>query len=217
MTLEEGIVDIQLMKWLAVAYSNTEHKSHSCWLDYWTKCFKEVHTWSMMKAFGDKACISVNGTIIMSFNSKYPFTAYQVDDSWQRNKFPSSIMNNGIIFIWHCFTLSGVIEGLSKKCRLETGWRGQVCVKIYFLYRFGDIVSSSSGHGMYGAIEELECMGEAGWIPRAYEWGVKDVWVMGSIVEANSDALSSGVYEDDCAREWMGIVRTGELQSETTG
>ena len=91
-TLEESIVYIQVTKGPTIAYGKTKHKSDSSWFDYETKCFKIIHTWSLMKSFGYKTrFIPVNRTIRFSFTAKNLLTTYKVCDISWRNEFPCPI------------------------------------------------------------------------------------------------------------------------------
>lgn len=92
MPMEKGIGDVELMDGPATADGDGEQHANSGDLDYRAKGFMKIDTRLLSLTFGDQPCfVTINGTICLIFELKYPLVGYNIHLGMSRHKGPRAI------------------------------------------------------------------------------------------------------------------------------
>jgi hypothetical protein len=91
-TLEESIVDLQLMNRPTTQRSQREDYPNYCWFNNGTKCFGKVDTGTLCESVKNPtSLISLERAISPKFVLEHPFSCHHIGMGWARMKVPSVV------------------------------------------------------------------------------------------------------------------------------
>jgi len=112
--LKEGILDVKLMNRPIPGVSYSEDRADSGRFDNRTEGFIVVNTGALSEATKNPTSfVSLQRTISVEFMFENPFSGDHVGIGGPRDKLPSVIVHEGIIFFFHGATPVRISEGIA--------------------------------------------------------------------------------------------------------